>query len=220
MTVREKATGRVMLVGALALGALFVWIDETWLWAGQPSGNPTNEQVDSWYGAHAARVLTGDVLWGVACAVLAYALWVLAAHHSAAARRWVRASALTATGFLTGSALVAAALASDASPVGARAAWDAESDAFRVGSVLLAAGLVLHIGDRLLRGGSTDVDGPQGRRSTVIAQALAVVLLVVPGEAALGLVVAMLGLAWEAHVTRPHHDEPPAPIKPRAQTGG
>lgn len=185
MIPRDAAARRLLPVVGPVLGALAVWVAETWLWAGQPSGDPTDAQVHTWYVDHALRVIAGDVLWAAACVVLVRTLWVLAARHSPSLRRWVRAGAVASGASLAASAVIAAAIAADVSPLDDRTAWDLEGTCFLVGAALLAGCLLLHAGaDRV-------------SLPTTISQVLAAVLLLVPGQAVIGLAVAFAALAWE-----------------------
>lgn len=200
MIPRALAHRQVLPAVGLVLGALAIGVAETWLWAGQPGGDPSSAQVHQWYADHDARVLVGDVLWGAACAVLVRALWVLAARHSPTSRRWVRALAVGAAGSLAASAVVAATIAGKASPLDDRAAWDLEGTCFELGGILLAACLLLHAGIRPAGPGTTG-GGGRMRWPVAIAQVAAAVLILLPGQAVTGLATAFVALACEAVTT-------------------
>ncbi|GAA3829102.1 hypothetical protein GCM10022242_33090 [Nocardioides panacisoli] len=155
------------------------------LWSGQPAGRPTSAQVSEWYQAHPERVLVGDVLWVLACIVIACAYVRAGRTVRRAGRRPFVAAGVGAATALAASAAVAATLALGASD-DAASWWTREGQAYRIGLLLAAASMIVlacAVG--------------RSRRWSAAAATVVAVLLVLPATSMAGLVALVVLLAGE-----------------------
>lgn len=178
-------------VGCLAAAGIVV-LDETVLWAGQPAGDPSSDEVTAWYAAHQWQVVLGDALWVAAVLTMVGALWVAATAATPLGARAVRILGVLGGTLLTASATVAAWLAGGG-PGGA-SAWHLESGAYHAGVLLVAAATA----------GLAIAWARSGRAVLAVGAAVAAALLVPPATAIWGLAgaagVLALGSMARSHV--------------------
>ncbi|MFN8630910.1 MAG: hypothetical protein U0838_11510, partial [Chloroflexota bacterium] len=144
---QRQTTAPLLAVGVAAA----VWACESIIWSGQPGAGADGADVLAYYGGRAARVMSGDVVWLVACLALTVLAHRTAARLITPMRRVLVAAVGAVAGLATTSAVIAVVLALLSAGGGLAAGdalrlWEAEGSAFGLATKLFALALVLGAG--------------------------------------------------------------------------